>query len=146
MYLVPGAWMPHEEWKEIEGFPEYAVSNLGNVMFAVTRPPTCKIGGRGYYPHILARKWAGRKREYAQVVLRRDNHPYYRYIHVLVAQAFIPNPDAKPTVNHKDGTQKWNNSVDNLEWATYSEQTNHGLKNSLIIRDSQTGQFVQKAG
>lgn len=51
-------------------------------------------------------------------------------IHRLVAFAFIPNPENKPTVNHKDGN-KIHNDVSNLEWATYSEQALHALKLKL---------------
>lgn len=49
-------------------------------------------------------------------------------IHQLVALAFIPNPENKPTVNHKD-TNPLNNDVSNLEWATYGEQAIHAVKN-----------------
>jgi len=45
-------------------------------------------------------------------------------VHRIIAETFIPNPDGKPIVNHKDGN-KLNNSIDNLEWSTYSENLKH---------------------
>lgn len=62
-------------------------------------------------------------------------------VHVLVAQAFIPNPDNKPTVNHKD-TDKQNNHVDNLEWATAQEQTDHAIH--MGINSSLKGRKLTK--
>lgn len=71
---------------------------------------------------------------YSRVRLYKDNkYNKYRnfYIHRLVAEAFIPNPENKPDVNHKDG-DKQNNISTNLEWCTEKENTAHAIENKLF--------------
>jgi hypothetical protein len=53
-------------------------------------------------------------------------------VHRAVAEAYIPNPNDKPFINHKDGN-KLNNSVDNLEWCTASENSIHAIENGLQV-------------
>ena len=69
------------------------------------------------------------------VDLYENNKGKKRTVHRLVAEAFIPNPDNKPTVDHIDGNRT-NNSISNLRWATYSEQNSrfktHGVRSQRI--------------
>lgn len=81
------------------------------------------IGGKECVPTIT--NTAG----YASIRLPDKNH----LIHRLVAQAFIPNPENKPQVNHKDGNKR-NNNVTNLEWVTPKENSTHASKMGLLKR------------
>ena len=55
-----------------------------------------------------------------------------------MALHFIPNPENKPTINHKDGIKN-NNDLNNLEWATLSEQVNHAIENNLLTFEKLRG-------
>lgn len=70
-------------------------------------------------------KQSSSKQGYRCVCLRKDGSSKVRYVHRLVAETFLPNPDNLPCVNHKD-ENGLNNHVDNLEWCTYKYNTNYG--------------------
>lgn len=67
---------------------------------------------------------------YLRLRMTIDRKKYSFKVHRLVAQAFIPNPEDKPQVNHIDGN-KQNNRADNLEWITNKENVHHAIKNGM---------------
>lgn len=70
------------------------------------------------------------KNGYVRVELWRNGEGKKYLLHRLLAKAFVPNPDGKPTVNHIDG-DKANNTITNLEWATRSENQKHAYQAGL---------------
>ena len=76
------------------------------------------------------------KNGYARVQYKVDGKYVDRYVHRLVAQYYIPNPNNLPCVNHKDGN-KLNNHVTNLEWCTYQANMEHASIYGLINTDSE---------
>ena len=117
--------MAKEQWRTIEDFPSYDVSDQGRVRSWVN-----SRGNRQKEPHIIHQQL--RKREgYLKVELWKDGKSYTRDVQRLVALAFIPNPENKPEVNHKNG-DKQNNNVSNLEWNTRQENVQHAIRTGLF--------------
>ena len=127
-----------EIWKDISGYEGlYQISNLGNVKSLnysrtgkerILKPGTDKDG-------------------YLLVTLYKNRNKRPFKIHRLVAKAFIPNPDNKSDVNHKD-ENKTNNCVDNLEWMTRMKNNNFGTRNERISKSvlqfTKNGEFVKE--
>lgn len=102
--------------KGYEGIYEIDIS--GNVY--------CVLNDRYHRPHQM--KFFDNGTGYLRVALRNSKHECKKhYVHRLVAEAFIPNPEGKPNVNHID-CDTHNNSVKNLEWCTQSENIKYAVK------------------
>ena len=112
-----------ENWKPIEGFENYKISNTGRVK------------GNHFKSHKDLNP-ANNGRGYLTVCLYKDKKQKRMSIHRLVALHFIDNPYNKPDVNHKDGI-KANNHIDNLEWVTKSENMRHGFDLGLFDNSRQ---------
>lgn len=123
--------MEKEEWKDICGFEgHYQISNLGRVK-SVERKVKHYYGERIVSERILVPLID--KDGYLNVSLSRGNKVKKGKIHRLVAQAFIPNPDNLPQINHKDEC-KTNNRVDNLEYCNAKYNSNYGTHNERCAK------------
>lgn len=126
-----------EVWKDIDGFIGcYQVSNFGNVrsidktidksdfVYGKWRKRTLRYKGKLIKGEVD-------KYGYKKVDLRLNQTHSKRTVHRLVAIAFIPNPDNKDQVNHKNCI-KTDNRVENLEWCSMYENRNHAKNNNLV--------------
>ena len=110
-----------EKWKSIKGYEElYEVSNCGNIC-TKTKNKLFKLNKNS--------------RGYIVVTFTKNKIEKSYSVHRLVAEAFIPNPENKPQVNHING-DKTDNRVENLEWCTQSENQIHCFKNNLQKRNN----------
>ena len=103
------------EWRTPQGASFLRVSDAGEVIaIDKDRPVTCGDNGNGY--------------KYIRAM--RHKVLYKFYIHRLVAECFVPNPNGYREVNHKDGNKR-NNAAENLEWCTRSENVLHAYRTGL---------------
>ena len=100
-------------WKKIKGFENYSINENGEV--------------RNDSKNSIKKSYFNKKNGYYYIDLCKCDKSYKRPIHRLLAEAYIPNLNNKPTVDHIDGDRK-NNSLNNLRWATYSEQGTIGQR------------------
>lgn len=105
-----------EIFKTIKDFPNYKISNMGII-----------VNNKGVELNIGKRK---SNSGYVQVRLFKDGKYHYKYLHRLIAETFIPNPNNYRTINHINGI-KTDNNINNLEWASDAEQQRHAYLKSL---------------
>jgi NUMOD4 motif/HNH endonuclease len=130
-------------WKDIVGYEGlYQVSNEGEIRSLDRIVSYTDSLGRNYNRKVKGRiRKQGTVNGYRVVNLCTEGKMVGAYVHRTVAQAFLPNPDNKPQVNHKD-EDKRNNHVDNLEWMTAEENHEYG---TAIQRGLETRQNMMLA-
>lgn len=120
------------QWLPVKGYEElYEVSDTGEVrsvdrVLSVTNQKERLFKGR------VLLQTMNKQVQYKQVSLWKENKGTSYYVHRLVAEAFIPNPEGKPEVNHIDGNRQ-NNHISNLEWVTSGENSLHASKTGLRV-------------
>ena len=109
----------------INGFDDYSVTEDGRIYSHRRIINNQHFGGRFLKKRLNLEG-------YYKVTLMKNRKPFEKKVHRLIAECFIPNPNNKPCINHKDGN-KQNNQISNLEWVTYKENTAHAIKHGLFV-------------
>ena len=140
-----------EIWKPIPGYEGYyEISNTGKVR-SLTRT-IIKSNGRPQTFYGEEKKPTLTPFGYYRISLAKQGIKQFYFIHRLVALTFIPNPDNKPFINHKD-ENKTNNNVENLEWCTSLENNNYGTikerhskttSHPIIMCDKETHEEIKE--
>lgn len=114
--------MNNEQWRRIDGFEDYEISDHGRVK-----------SYKRSKPFILRPQKAGRNgSKYHTVTLYKDGKPHVEYVHRLVLKTFVGEPPKdKPQTNHIDG-DRLNNHLSNLEWVSCKENMEHAWRIGLI--------------
>lgn len=130
--------MNKEIFKDIYGYNGiYQISNFGTVT-SIDRVVNSSFNATRKVKGVILKQHLS-THGYYYVVLTQNSISKKHSIHRLKAIAFIPNPDNKPCINHKNSIRT-DNELTNLEWVTYSENTIHGF-NYGLIKNNMTGRF-----
>lgn len=117
-----------EEWRPVVGYENlYEVSNFGRVRSKEAEVRQ-RYGTRTRRSRM--KKIITNENGYCTVNLFKDNKIKIHKCHRLLMTAFVPNPEKKRVINHKDG-DKQNNHISNLEWSTHKENSIHAVQNGL---------------
>lgn len=121
-----------EVWKDVKGYEGfYQVSNIGQVK-SLKRKRKSQYGRMATVEERILSKQLD-KHGYFCVILRKNNIIKKYFVHRLVAEAFIPNPQSLYTVNHKNEI-KTDNRVENLEWLSLIDNLRYGSHDKNMAR------------
>lgn len=113
------------DWRNIPGFPHYKINKAGQIK----RIDAIITDSNGINFYRKGRILSDRKHKngYIQITLTENGIQYTKFVHILLAKVFIPNPKNLPIVNHKDENPS-NNDLSNLEWCNHSYNANYSVK------------------
>ena len=133
--------MKNEVWKDIPNYEGiYKASNFGRIKM-VKRTLIDSLGKKiNKKEHILKPRTGNR---YYMIALYKNGKREDLLLHRVIAQTFIPNPENKPFVNHKD-ENCFNNCSDNLMWCTQKENMNWGTINERMSKNSKSKRKVNQ--